>query len=48
MALEESALYDLLDALRVGDGVDLVRTLAEWAAQQLIDAEAAERIGAAP
>jgi transposase-like protein len=46
MALEESALNDLLDALRVGEGVDLVRTLAQWAAQQLIEAEAAERIGA--
>ena len=38
----------LLDALRVGEGTDLVRTLAEWAAQQLIDAEAATRIGADP
>ena len=48
MALEESALNGLFDALRVGDGTDLVRTLAEWALQQLIDTEAAERIGAAP
>ena len=48
MALEESALNGLLDALRVGEGTDLVRTLAEWAAQQLIDAEAATRIGADP
>jgi putative transposase len=46
MALEESALNGLLDALRVGDGIDLVRTLAQWAAQQLIEAEATERIGA--
>jgi hypothetical protein len=46
MALEERALNGLLDALRVGDGIDLVRTLAKWAAQQLIDAEAAARIGA--
>ena len=48
MALEEFALNGLLDALRVGEGADLVRTLAEWAAQQLINAEAATRIGADP
>lgn len=46
MALSESALSELLDALRVGDGTDLVRELAQWALQQLIDVEAAERIGA--
>ncbi len=36
----------LLDALRVGEGTDLVRELAQWALQQLIEAEATERIGA--
>ena len=46
MALSESAVSDLLDALRVADGTDLVRELAQWALQQLIDAEATERIGA--
>ncbi|NLA34189.1 MAG: IS256 family transposase [Actinobacteria bacterium] len=46
MALSDSALSDLLDALRVGDGTDLVRELAQWALQQLIDAEAATKIGA--
>ena len=46
MALSDSALSELLDALRVGDGTDLVRELAQWALQQLIDAEAAEKIGA--
>jgi putative transposase len=46
MALDESALSDLLDALSVGDGTDLIRELAGWALQQLIEAEAAERIGA--
>lgn len=40
MAPEESALSALLDALRVGEGTDLVRELAQWALQQLIDAEA--------
>mgnify|MGYP000185294189 CR=1 FL=1 len=46
MALEESAVNELLDALRVGDGTDLVRELAQWALQQLIEAEATEAIGA--
>ncbi len=48
MALSESAVSELLDALRVGEGTDLVRELAEWALQQLIDAGAAEKIGADP
>ena len=46
MALPDSALSELLDALRVGDGTDLVRELAQWTLQALIDTEAAERIGA--
>ena len=47
MALDESALSELLVALRARDGgVDLVRELAEWLAQALIEAEAAQRIGA--
>jgi len=46
MALDESAVSALLDALRAGEGTDLVRELAQWALQQLIDAEAAEKIGA--
>jgi transposase-like protein len=46
MALPDSALSELLDALRAGDGTDLVRELAQWALQALIDTEAAERIGA--
>ena len=46
MAMSDSALSELLDALRVGDGTDLVRELAQWALQALIDAEAAEKIGA--
>ena len=48
MALDESAVSDLLDALRVGEGIDLVRELAQWALQQLIDVEAAAKIGADP
>ena len=46
MALSDSALSELLDALRVGDRTDLVRELAQWALQALIDAEAAQAIGA--
>ncbi len=46
MALHESAVTDLLDALRVGEGTDLVRELAQWALQQLIEVEATETIGA--
>jgi putative transposase len=46
MALSESALSDLLASLQVGDGVDLVRELARWALQELIEAEAAAAIGA--
>ena len=46
MALSDSALPELLDALRVGEGTDLVRELAQWALQALIDTEAAEKIGA--
>jgi len=46
MALEESAVSDLLDALTTGEGTDLVRELAQWALQQLIEAEATSKIGA--
>ncbi|HWM73617.1 MAG TPA: IS256 family transposase [Nocardioides sp.] len=48
MALDESAVSDLLDALRAGEGTDLVRELAQWALQQLIEAEATAAIGADP
>jgi len=46
MALSDSALSDLLAALQAGDGVDLVRELAQWALQELIEAEASTRVGA--
>jgi putative transposase len=46
MALSESALNDLSAALRVGEGTDLIRELARWVCQELIEAEAAEKIGA--
>ena len=46
MALDESAVADLIDALAVGEGTDLVRELARWALQELIELEAADAIGA--
>ena len=46
MALSESALSDLLASLQAADGVDLVRELARWALQELIEVEAATAIGA--
>ncbi|MDO8363383.1 MAG: hypothetical protein Q7V88_10845 [Actinomycetota bacterium] len=46
MALSESALSEMRAAIDVGQGGDLVRHLAEWGLQQLIEAEAAEVIGA--
>jgi transposase-like protein len=48
MTLEHSDIENLLDAISIGDGTDLVRQLAQWALQQLIDAEATEQIGASP
>jgi putative transposase len=48
VSLDESVLSELLAALTAGEGVDLVRELAQWALQQLIDAEATAVIGAAP
>ena len=47
MALPQSALSELLEALRTGDGVDLIRELVRVALQEPIEIEATERIGAA-
>jgi putative transposase len=46
MTLSNSDLSDLLDALRVGEGIDLIREIARWVLQELIETEAAEQIGA--
>ena len=47
MALSESALSELLVALADRDrGVDLVRELAQWLAQELIEVQATQVIGA--
>ena len=46
MALSQSVLSELLDAFRVGEGVDLVRDAVRLVMQELIEVEASERIGA--
>ncbi|MCA1693689.1 MAG: IS256 family transposase [Actinobacteria bacterium] len=46
MALSQSALSELLEAFRAGDGVDLIRESVRVALQELIEVEAAEVIGA--
>ena len=46
MALPQSDVSELLGALRAGDGVDLIRDLVRVVLQELVEAEAAEAIGA--
>jgi putative transposase len=46
MALSQSALSELLDAIRAGDGLDLVRRGVALVLQELIELEAAQAIGA--
>jgi transposase-like protein len=46
MALSQSALSELLDAFRAGDGVDLIRESVRTVLQELVEAEATEVIGA--
>jgi putative transposase len=46
MALSQSALLDLLAALDAADGVERVRLGLQRLYQELIEAEATERIGA--
>ncbi len=47
MALSQSAVSDLLEAFRAGEGVDLVRESVRLVLQELIESEAAAVIGAA-
>src|SRR4051812_36571487 len=47
MALPQSALSELLDAFRAGDGVDLIRDAVRLVLQELIELEATREIGAA-
>lgn len=46
MGLSESAVSELLDAFRAGDGVDLIRDAVTMVLQELIEVEATEQIGA--
>ena len=46
MALSQSVASELLEAFRAGEGVDLVRESVRLVMQELIETEAAERIGA--
>jgi putative transposase len=46
MTLSQSAPDELLDAIRSGDGPDLVRKAVPLVAQELIELEAAQAIGA--
>ena len=48
MALSQSDLIELLDAIRAGGDLDVVRRSVELVLQALIDAEATEVIGAEP
>jgi putative transposase len=47
MALPQSAVSELLEAFRTGEGVDLIRESVRIVMQELIEAEATEKIGAA-
>jgi hypothetical protein len=46
MALDESAMTDLLAALRAGGGLDVVREALGLVLQALINADATQQIGA--
>jgi putative transposase len=46
MALNKSAIADLLDALRAGGDLDLIREGLALVLQAMIDAEATQHIGA--
>lgn len=46
MALDQSALTELLDAIRAGGGIDFMRDALAFVLQALIDLEAAQVIGA--
>ena len=48
MALDQSALLEVLDALKAADVGDRVRTAAETVYQALIEAELTELIGVVP
>src|SRR4051812_4827189 len=47
MALSQSVLSEMLEAFRVGEGVDLIRDAVQLVLQELIEVEATGQIGAA-
>ena len=47
MTLTQFDVHELLDAVRAGGDIDVIRSGVEFVLQALIDTEAAERIGAA-
>jgi len=47
MALPQSAVSELLEVLRTGEAVDLIRESVRTVLQELVEVEAAEAIGAA-
>jgi putative transposase len=47
MALSQSALSELLDAMRAGGSLDVMREAMTLVLQELMEAEAAQAIGAA-
>ena len=47
MAIPQSALSELLDAIRAGGSIDVMREAMTLVLQELIEAEAAQAIGAA-
>jgi putative transposase len=46
MALSQSAVSELLEAFRAGEGVDLIRESVRMVMQELIETEATDKIGA--
>ena len=48
MAMNQSALLDMVDALKSADGGELMRRMLAMMLQELIDAEATSVIGAGP
>jgi len=48
MALDQSALLELVEMLKTGDGGELMRRLLTTILQELVDAEATAFIGAEP
>jgi len=48
MALDQSALLELVEMLKTGDGAELMRRLLTTILQEMVDAEATAFVGAEP